>query len=183
MTTKPIPEKKSLDPHHARDILLKANGGEADREEVRQVFDEYPQLSELWGDLAQTARRIVIDLVANKDVLHQESLKAHLSQMQQKLAQPGDGELERLLAERVVLAWLVLHEAEVRRATRWHGSIAFTDAGFWDRHVSKLQSDFLRACRTLAVVRGLDKPGPLAQINIAEQQQVNVVAGRTDPAG
>lgn len=183
MRTKPIPEKKSLDSKEAIDILVKADGGKAVREQVRQVFDEYPQLSELWGNLARTARGIVINLVANKDVLRQESLKAYLSHMQQRLAQPGDGVLERLLAERVVLAWLVLHEAETRRAIRWHGSIALSDAGFWDRHVSKLQSDFLRACRTLAVVRGLQRPGPLAQINIADKQQVNVVAGRTDPAG
>ena len=49
-----------------------------------------------------------------------------------------------------------------------------SDATFWDRHVSTLHGDFLKACRALADVRRLARPTVLAQMNIADKQQINV---------
>ena len=80
--------------------------------------------------------------------------------------------MEKLLVQRVALCWLALNSAESLRADKWRPSLSTEAADFWDRHVSRLNSDFLKACRTLATVRRLLRP-MMAQVNIAEQQ-VNV---------
>ena len=94
--------------------------------------------------------------------------------VRQKLAQPADGELERLLIQRVVLSYVAASFAETLRAQKWQEELTDSDATFWDRHVTSLHGDFLKACRALGDIRRLARPAVLAQMNIADKQQINV---------
>lgn len=92
------------------------------------------------------------------------------------MARPGDGELERLLVQQVVLTWLKLGHTE------WHhehilvnGHMTIQVADFWERRLSAAQRRYLRACETLARVRRLGLP--MLQVNIGAQQ-VNQVQTR-----
>jgi len=66
------------------------------------------------------------------------------------------------------------------RALKWRKGIVTADADFWDRHVSRAHTEFLRATKTLAQVRKLTQPTIVNQLNVAEQQQINVL-GQTPP--
>lgn len=146
------------------------------KEALVKLLDEYPELATLGGDVASKAENSILETATGGNVLVKETTRRQLATMRQKLARPTDGELERLLVDRVVLCWLSLHAAERGRADEWRPSIGPAMADFWDRHVSKLNADYLNACKTLATVRRLLRP-MVAQVNIAQQQQVNNVVG------
>jgi len=159
----------------AEAILLTAGlGGEVSREAVREVLDSY-QAGERATDPAEEAESRMISSAAGGNLLRQETLRSRLAWMRKSLAQEGDGELEHLLIHRVVLAWLALVTGEQVRAQKWQTGVTTADADFWDRHVSRLHTEFLRASKTLAQVRKLNRATVVNQLNIAEQQQINVM--------
>jgi hypothetical protein len=51
-----------------------------------------------------------------------------------------------------------------------------SQANFWDRRVSRFQNDLFKASRALREARRLARPTVVAQMNIAEQQQINITA-------
>jgi len=176
----PSSEKKQLDREQARAILRAAlTGGEVSREQVREVFEVY-DIGPRATDPAERAESAMISLATGGNLCYEEELRARLAFMRKSLGQSGDGELERLLIHRVALAWLALASAEELRALKWRKGIVTADADFWDRHVSRAHTEFLRATKTLAQVRKLTQPTIVNQLNVAEQQQINVL-GQTPP--
>ncbi len=89
---------------------------------------------------------------------------------------PGDGELERQLVHRLSLNLLAVSHAEARRAQRVRAGASLSEGEFLDRHLSRLQSDLLKAGRALVEARRLAQPTVLAQMNIAQKQQINITA-------
>lgn len=145
------------------------------REALKQLLASDPALAEreLASGLAGQAENAALEYASAGNALLQELLPRELGVLRTKLARPGDGALEELLIERVVLAWLSLTAAEHRRASLWPAdNVAYERANFWDRRVTRLNADFLRASRTLATVRRLLVPS-IRQLNIGAQQ-VNV---------
>lgn len=143
------------------------------REAIRALMDEHPSMDLLegYGDAAGYAERALVEAAAGDNVLVGETTGLWVTKVRNDLAEPGDTKLEEMLVYRVALCWLAVNTAEWLRAGKWKGGISTESANFWDRHVSRVQSDYLRACRTLATVRKLRRP--TVQMNVA-QQQVNV---------
>ncbi|GFP28614.1 hypothetical protein HKBW3S42_01190 [Candidatus Hakubella thermalkaliphila] len=129
------------------------------------LLNEMPELAEVVGDAAETAEDNLIKTVTGGQVWYEESIRKHLANMREKLSLPGDGELEKLLVAQVVLCWFALSSAQGSRAQKWRPGIGTESADFWDRHVSRLNNDFLKACKALATVRRFP-----VQVNIAEKQ-------------
>ncbi len=163
-------------------ITAAAANTEGSREALQEMLAGDPELAELIATkmgLAYHSEAAVRHHATANNVLLQELVPGELAALRTKLARPGDGGLEQLLIERVVLAWLALSAAECRRADLWLAdSVPVEMARFWDRRVSRLNNDLLRACRALATVRRLLVP-PIRQLNIG-RQQVNVSAESTD---
>jgi hypothetical protein len=155
------------------------------RPALRELLARDPALAEVLATsmgLAWHAERAALHHATVDNALLEELVPRELAALRTKLARPGDGGLEELLVERVVLAWLALTAAEHRRASLWLGDdVGHERAQFWDRRVSRLAGDFARACRTLATVRRLLVPA-IGQLNIG-QQQVNVSAETIEGAG
>jgi hypothetical protein len=152
------------------------------REALRELLQSEPGLAELvppaMGLACHTENALRKQASAGNGIL-EEFLPQELVALRENLARPGDGGLEELLIERVVLAWLTLTTAEYRRAGLWEGeSVALEQAQFWDRRVARLSADFSRACRTLATVRRLLVPA-IRQLNIG-QSQINVAGTSGD---
>lgn len=140
------------------------------REEVRALLARKPEWIDRLGSLAADAEETLFES-SREQTLVVEAWRADLGRVRSSLTGPGDGALERLLIDRAVLCWAAVTLAERKRQSR--SSDVTADAEFWDRRVSRLHADFLRACRTLATVR---RAGiPRVQVNIAEQQ-VNLSA-------
>lgn len=158
-------------------ILRDANHGcKGSGEALAKLLDEQPEWARIGGDVARLAENAVIAMATGGNVLRQESTHRWLAKEHEALSQPGDGELERLLVQRVILTRLALNSAEEVRAEKWQKGISTADALFWDKHVSRLNGDFLKACRALALSRRLLRPQIVAQMNIADKQQINIAA-------
>jgi hypothetical protein len=158
------------------EILDDANNSRpGSREALRKLTGEHRSLAAMlakdFGNMATNAEEALIRSAAGGNVLVDESARAWITEVQRALAEPGDTELDLMLVHRTALCWLAVNTAEQLRAQKWKGGISSEAAGFWDRHVSRLQDDLLRAARTLATVRKLRRP--VLQMNIAERQ-INV---------
>ena len=144
----------------------------AARAELDRLLRETPAVWLAAGDVMTYTAHAMIDNMGSSYALR-ASLKTGWEQMQRDLARPGDGALERLLIQQIVLAWLKLAftEHHHRHYLATGGTVKEHD--FWERRLSAAQRRYLRAIETLARVRRLQLPA--VQVNIAEQQvnQVN----------
>src|SRR5437899_754455 len=68
-------------------------------------------------------------------------------------AVPGAPPLERLLADRIALCWLSLHDAEVRFAQA--KDLSISQAAYWQKRIDAAHKRYLSAIKTLATVRKL----------------------------
>jgi len=80
------------------------------------------------------------------------------------------------LIHRFSLNLLAVNDAEACRAQRSRTARSESEVDLWDRHVSRLQSDLLKAARALREARRLARPTVLAQMNVAQKQQINITA-------
>ena len=177
-----VPQQPTVDSEGIRQIL------EAVRERrpgSLEAFDnlikEIPELVTL-ADMTRLAEESLLHLTAGEDALDFEMRRAWLEETRRRLTEPGDGELERQLIHRLSLNLLAVSDAESRRARRWRASPSWSEVDSWDRHISRLQSDLLKSFRALVEVRRLAQPTVLAQMNIADKQQINI-AGAPQPIG
>lgn len=178
----PAPEGEADDRGDIVRTLVDANHGkEGSRKALSDLLAQRPELAGIGGDAMRLAESSIIEVATGGNALREESTRRWLSELRQELSDSGDGELHRLMIQRVALTWLALAAAEESRAEKWRQGISRVDAEFWDRHVSRLQLDFTRACKALSWVRRLMKPAVVAQVNIAEQQQINI-GGEAGPA-
>ena len=147
---------------------------EHSRPRLRELLAQRSDLVEAIGTLASELEYRLVEHAAGPQILLQEGLRAELNLRRDDLRQTQDGPLERLLIDQIVLCWLNLMTAERRRNERWSDGISNESADFWDRHVARLRTDYLRAIRSLASVRRILVPA--IQVNVAEQQVNQVVA-------
>lgn len=157
-------------PEDALTLLAAANDEDGSREKVQELLAREPAWIERLGALASEAEDAVVAQVGEQ-VLVQEAARAELARTRESLLLPSDGPLERMIVCRVALCWLNLTMAEAARARRLQKCGASEATSFWDRHVSRLNGDFLRASKTLATVRRLRLP--TLRVNV-ERQQVNL---------
>ncbi|NOT32509.1 MAG: hypothetical protein HOP15_18870 [Planctomycetes bacterium] len=151
------------------DLLRRAAANQEDtRQAVRKLLARRPALVAAVSTTASELEDALIDRAGGQGVLAHESMRAELEQMRASLRLPDDGALEELLISQVVLCWLNLLTAERRRTERWSDGISYESGDFWDRHVARLRTDYLRAIRSLASVRRI--LFPVLQVNIADQQ-------------
>ncbi len=116
---------------------------------------------------------LVLESMGGKDV-RGNALRQQFDQWRQDLLLPGDGSLEELVVERVIASFLAVAGAEEMRAACLFGGHSNESVEFWDRHLSRTNTEFLRAAKTLATLRRLRLPA-VRQLNIG-QQQVNLSA-------
>lgn len=150
-------------------LLQRAAANEEDtRVAVRKLLASRPALVAAVFNTASDLEEALIHRAGGQGVLVHESMRAELERMRISLRLPEDGALEELLISQIVLCWISLMTAERLRTERWSGGISNEAADFWDRHVARLRSDYLRAIRSLASVRRILVP--VIQVNIAAEQ-------------
>lgn len=120
---------------------------------------------------------LVLESMAGKDV-RRKVLREQVEQWRQDLLQPGDGSLEELVVERVIASFLAAVSAEELRAGCLIGGYSNESTEFFDRHLSRANTEFSRAAKTLATLRRLRLPA-VRQLNIG-QQQVNLSGEAAD---
>ena len=119
-------------------------------------------------DLARRVRDTLLDKLTGRNLLNRELVSIEANRLRDELLGTAATPVERLLVEQIVIAWLQLHDTDLRAARVCEhigkGNLMYRRADLVHRR-------FLAALRTLALVRRL--AGPALQVNIAERQ-VNV---------
>ncbi len=146
----------------------KAKPSAAERAAFETLLREHPAVWRVAGDIMRIASdKLVQDMESSYTT--RKSLMAGKAQLESDLARPGEGELERLLIQQVILTWLKLAYTEYHHEHYLiDGNTTIKVADFWERRLSAAQRRYLRACETLTRVRRLQLPA--VQVNIAEQQ-------------
>ncbi|MEQ1891010.1 MAG: hypothetical protein ABL998_00570 [Planctomycetota bacterium] len=138
------------------------------RPAVRKLLASSPALIAAVSTTATELQEALIHRAGGNGVLAHETMRAELEGLRATLRHPEDGALEALLISQILLCWLNLSAAERLRIERWNDGISTESADFWDRHVARLRTDYLRAIRALASTRRI--LSPTIQVNIANQQ-------------
>ena len=163
---------KSISPLQA--LLKRVNTDKPKPKDVRAFRDILEQNPGLWrsvGNVAVRTQHALIQSGAMSSAIR-ESLKCGIRQLEKELRQPGDGALEALLIDQVILSWLRLNFIEHAYTLALKGSFEQSTGEFWDGHLAQAQARYLRACEMLARIRKLARPGAL-QVNIGDRQ-INV---------
>lgn len=69
------------------------------------------EFSEIWdqaSSLERQMREMWIGVLADKDLFRRETIERRVAEMRREMAGPGSSALERLLADRILCAWLVM---------------------------------------------------------------------------
>lgn len=164
-------------------VLKRANRDNPDAatmEELRRLFDQYPELWQgIVKDLQGVNQAIVKSMTSNG--LSQEVFLRHVDAQRTEMGYADAPPLERPLIDHVVTCWLRLQKTELTYTGMNGQSITLTQADFWERKLTQAQARYLRAIETLARVRRLARPAPPMQVNIA-QKQVNIATASTAAA-
>jgi hypothetical protein len=121
--------------------------------ELRAVLDRDPGLWRFAGDLARLAEDSMIALAAGHNLLLKESLSRKVAELKAELAGPTPSLLDRLLAERVAICWLMASYSDTAYAQA-KGTPAPAIEHAWRRQDSAGKR-YAEAIKLLATVRRL----------------------------
>jgi hypothetical protein len=123
-------------------------------------------LLELYGNPPTWLRSALVKNASGGDLAISEASHVRMDQLRRELEGPNPSQLERLLAERAVLCWFLVHTYEIGYAQA--NELTIRQAEFHQRRIDAAHRRFLSAVRTLAQVRKLALPA--LQVNIGANQ-------------
>ena len=150
----------------------KNSPAKSDIQELRRWLDECPELGQAAANLAEIAKKAIIELGPIQQKSVKMCIEAGMIQQKNDLGYQDAPALERLLIENIAVCWLRLQVVEIEVCNNTEGSHTLNAGRYWDQRLSVAQVRYLRAIETLARVR---KTNIAIQVNIAKQQ-VNSLA-------
>jgi hypothetical protein len=139
---------------------------------IRELFDQTPVRWKNASSLADQVERRWLQVVSGTDLVTREILTHQMAVLKSQIAGPTPTPLEQLLADRIVVCWLQVQQAELRAANRLSKN-GWVLSNAEENRLDKVNRRFLAAVKNLAQIRKLLRPGASVQVNIA-QQQVNM---------
>lgn len=139
--------------------------------ELREQLKEMPSVVGILGDMSRQLRRKIIETMALQPGLH-IVVTAKAKQMAKDLGAEQATQIERLLIDQVIIAWLRWQTVEWTYQRGFAESITLTKALYFEKRLSAAHRRYLNAIESLARVKRLLKRAPV-QINIAQQQIVS----------
>lgn len=149
---------------------MKADRGKPDAKQVRDLLRLHPELWRLY-DIADSVQTSALD-AGKVDAITRELIISFMNGLKRQMGYYQSPMHEQMLISAVCLAWLRYYMIEYSYSNATAGSVAITQAAWWERRLSVAQVRYLRAIETLARVRRL---GVNVQVNIAAAggQQIN----------
>ena len=145
-------------------------GDEAAMPMLRKIMDGVPALTESLGNLARKVESSLIGNSAGQNLAYKEFVTRKMTQLRKDVGGENPSPLEILLADRIALCWLSLHDTEIRFAQA--KDLSIKQADFWQKRIDGAHRRYLSAIKALSTVRKL--AAPVVQVNIAKKQ-VNVL--------
>lgn len=144
----PIPQAVGI-----QELMKRASEGNATcLAGLPRVLDDNPQIWQVVGNVGSLAERHWIELMAEGNKLAEESIIRRLRATKAELAGPNPSPLEALLIDVIGIASLASMHGEIVAA---QGGGSIQQAAFRQRRAESTQRRFLRAVKTLAMVRAL----------------------------
>ncbi len=123
--------------------------------EIRKILDQHPEIWRHLGDLSSHVESRWLDLVAGNDVSLHESLSRRVNELRAEiLGDDGGTVLERLLAERIVVAWLQVRFFDAALSLAADGGPA-SHIRMLEQQIGRAQRRYIAAIKALAEVRKL----------------------------
>jgi hypothetical protein len=110
-------------------IVRKANAGDQKAlVQLRKFLDGNPQVWQHVGDIARTAEKAWITVIANGSSLAAEAIRRQLAELKTELMEGSSTVVDRMLVDTVVATWLELHylrsvDADTRNRSVTQGSL------------------------------------------------------------
>jgi hypothetical protein len=120
---------------------------------LRALLDARPGLADDAGDLARLVEEAWIERIAGSSLLHVESLRRRVETMKRELITPDATPLEKLLAGRIVIAWLAAQHSELAEAVSGNDGQAL--ASLKMKRAESANRRLVTAATALAKVRRL----------------------------
>lgn len=157
-------QQPDVDPAAAerREILRRAKAGDESVVPAvrRMLLEDRDLLAKLGGDFARDAERKFVESLTGKSVGTREAILHRLAQLREELQGANPTPLERLLVERVVVAWMHAQFADFTAGhyERPGAEVSTAFLEFTQRTQDRATRRFLASLRTLALVRKLALP-------------------------
>lgn len=167
-------EPKSARADELMEVLRRADQGDKScLPALRALLDSgssRAELIEAYGSPAGWMEGRLIQQSAGKNLAMKEAMTRKLENLRAELSGPSPTPLEKLLVDRAVLCWFVVHTYEARYENA--SDMTIRQGEYHQRRIDKAHARFLSAVKALAVVRKLALPA--LQVNLAENQ-INMV--------
>lgn len=164
------PEAK-VEPADSLDKILE-RARQGDRTVIPQLSKLLKANPSIWQDSCQlvaATERAWVSKIAETNLLFSQSIPLYIAKMKRDLLGPSSSPLEKLMVERIVIAWLGVQHAELMEATGEVSGGKLAQARL--RQLESASKRFLAATKILAVIRRLTH-GLKIEINHTHHQPV-----------
>lgn len=182
-----VSPKDEMSPEKRRELIAELkehitrvhDGDEDAMADMEKSLELIPSIARKFGNLNLWVERGFLERATGGTPVEKKSVALALEQMREELAGPNPSPLEILGAERVASCWLQLHYGELIYEQNL-GKLTLDQDNYYQKRLDRLHRRYLSSMRSLAQVRRLLKP-KIAQINLAEKQQINTGAAALEP--
>lgn len=120
--------------------------------DLKKALDDYPEISQRYGDLGQHAIQAWVQLIAGPNLLMHETINHKLEEMRRELLGGADAPfLEKLLVEQILTTWLQARHVDAIIA---QGKSPLT-ANQLNQRQTGAHARFLKSVQALATLRKL----------------------------
>jgi len=149
-------------------------GNERAAKELHEYCRAMPALWDHFVGLESSAldswKKLICPEATNRGAFTRDHMDAELDKRRKALCADGDSQLETLLINRILSAWMQVMYADASYAQMQRQDGTFARMEYAQKRLDRAQRQLLRAIQALATVRRLLRP---VQVNIG-QNQINV---------
>jgi hypothetical protein len=135
------------------DVVTRANTGDLTAlKELREILDHRPEIWREIGDMSRHAELSLLRLIAQNNTLLLESVERSLKDLRKSISPADPTPLEKMLVQRVVLAWLQMQHVDATYASTT--GLTMPERKFALQLRESSQRCFDAAVKSLLTVRG-----------------------------
>ncbi len=147
-------------PPKVQEILRRAVAGDRTvGPELQEVFEEYPEFAETFGDMARHAELSLLNLIAGPDQMLREAITHQVAALRGRLAATASSELENLLIDRICISWMEVYQGDIAMADyQRSGSGASPFAKAAQVRLDRAHQRYLSSVKALETMQRLARP-------------------------
>src|SRR5262249_10141154 len=117
--------------------------------QLKRAFDRFPDLAREFGDMPRIALESLLNAASGRSLTKREAIRREVDRLRVELAGPDAPLPVRLIAERVTIAWIAVHRADIRLGHEFQARSAEPEIEEAERRVDAAQARYLAAIEAL----------------------------------